>query len=1075
LQRRAQIELDARDAAQERTAAAFPDFATPAGQRAEAAQAEYRKNLADERRKRLQRLDVTGQVGEPLKLAAPPLVLPPFRPTRVRQVPVYEGPLAEPVRYERRYLDPDTGDLRPPTAGEELVEAFAQQPVMTEEQARRRGEELAAQRQAIAEARAAGRPLPEFERPEAMVSGVLSRPMDTGAIVETPLAATMRGGLGALSAAVGEGIGALTADVDPATGEFLEPESLAAKAALARRVAAAMYGMPVEEAAAGEGVGVGLLPTPGMTTERASRVPEEAPFRATPSPTDPEQRRVASQDPEGLRRLARNITVGRGLGDEFSSSPDLRQAYARVFGDEDAAWWAGTLAEMAIPVGPGAAAKTSQRLGTFLGKYAPILSPTQNLIRFADSVDVRAINTLTDWVAAASRTPQADARLTKRVAEQIVRREGIVLGQQATDAALAAIKASDGRSADEVARAVSRAIGEDPDAPIGALRTSAPTYLRMQEAIVRNTPGDFVMVTDAVAAPRAAAPAIREAANRTVATIVERDAPAIAGELRRIQARVAGTDAALAAQLGRAADDIVQEVATNGLDAATATARGSATRSLVERAARALDEDPRAAGQLYTRSSPDEVARAWAPDPSGPPTPVASLRGLTSWDDVDPQTLRLALEEIRSLAAVRAAPGVATASRRLSDLQKFVARADNPKALDTMVGRRLRAMRGQAGQRAPLSVEAARENIRATTSAAFRTTGKVLDEMAAQYRSVDKALDEMTEMASGGEAAESVWKRVLPYLYAGEPDALWAAVSPLLRGSQELPTVQRLLDLDRQLVAAGIVKGWDGLNPASFIASTKSKENVQLALLKNFMEESVVKGLAAAGREAEAVGQGILRAEDDAMALAGRARPPGLPLAPQADSVRGVVRQYDTAASDFENMLAQHGEMFSAIQDSVPVMQRAGFQQLAQDLGRAGVTWARNAVFNARYGYAVPNLPLVLGRLVQAPVISLATIGVQNTARALGASGPTGGTRESCGRRMGPCIPRTISRTWPTSTDWAPRLWRRSAWAAWLVTCWCPPASPPRNPAWVHGSSARWMQPTLPRGPWAPAWRKPLN
>ena len=50
-------------------------------------------------------------------------------------------------------------------------------------------------------------------------------------------------------------------------------------------------------------------------------------------------------------------------------------------------------------------------------------------------------------------------------------------------------------------------------------------------------------------------------------------------------------------------------------------------------------------------------------------------------------------------------------------------------------------------------------------------------------------------------------------------------------------------------------------------------------------------------------------------------------MAPQADSVRGVVRQYDTAASDFENMLAQHGEMFSAIQDSVPVMQRAGFQQ----------------------------------------------------------------------------------------------------------------------------------------------------
>ena len=111
------------------------------------------------------------------------------------------------------------------------------------------------------------------------------------------------------------------------------------------------------------------------------------------------------RDYRALRRLARNVTVGRGLGDEFRSVPALRDEYARVYGDEDAAWWAGTLASLPIPAGPGTAARASQRLGTFLGKYAPVLSPTQNLLRFADSVDVRPINVLADVAASVSKTP----------------------------------------------------------------------------------------------------------------------------------------------------------------------------------------------------------------------------------------------------------------------------------------------------------------------------------------------------------------------------------------------------------------------------------------------------------------------------------------------------------------------------------------------------------------------------------------------------------------------------------------------------------------------------------------------
>ncbi len=1025
-QRRARFELEARTAAQERTAQAFPDFATPAGQRAEAAQATYRQNLEEERKRRLEALEFTRQIGERPQLAAPPFVAPFFRPSRIEQVPVYQAPLAEPVRVERQYRDPDTGDLRPPTAAEEAVEALAQQPVLTEDQARRRGEELARQRQAIAEARAAGQPVPEFEEPEAAVSGVLSRPAGTGAVVETPLGAVLRGGLGTLEAVAGEVyFGALGYDADPTTGEPINPEEFGAKVAEVRRGLGlpetastrdvfraittvprylgsgiqAVTGLPAGDVA--ESV-VGAFPAsiaalPGAATVRTEATPEEGPLRTAPSAMDPEERRLASGDPETLRRLARNVTVGRGLGDEFRSVPALRDEYARVYGDEDAAWWAGTLASLPIPSGPGTAARASQRLGTFLGKYAPVLSPTQNLLRFADSVDVRPINVLADVAAAVSKTPQADARLVKRVAEQVVRKESIALGEEATGAALEAVGATEGRSADEVARAVSRALGEDPDVPVGALAESAPTFLRVQEAIVRNTPGDFVMVTDSVAAPRKLAPGIRKAAQAEVARVVERDAPAIAGELRRLQAAV--EDPALVADLGRAADRLAAQVAADGLQAATATARGRATRSLVERAARELGEDPRTAGQLFTRSTPDEVARKWAS--RGTDTPVGRLRGVNSWDEVDPQTLRLALEEVRSLAALRAAPDVATATRRLSDLQTYVARADNPRAMDSMVGRRLRAMRGQAGQRAPLSVERARKNIQATTSQAFRTTGKVLDEMAEEYGSVDKALDQMTELGSGGESAESVWRRTLSYLYSGEPDALWAAVSPLLKGSEELPTVQRLLDLDRQLVASQVVKGWDSSTSSSFIGATIRKENAQMALLKNFLEETVRKSLSAQGREAEAVAQGLLRAEDEATALARNVAPPGLPLAPRTEAFGDVVRQYDAAASDFENMLAQHGEQFAALVDAVPVRQRAGWTQMSGDLFRSGVAAARNAVFGLRYGYAVPNLPLVLGRLVQAPVLSVATIGLENTARTLGQLGRRLDPRQWANRRYG--------------------------------------------------------------------------
>jgi len=54
-------------------------------------------------------------------------LLPMFRPTRIRETPG-----------GRFYVDPDTGEVRKPTVTEEVIESFARQQVLSEEEARER-------------------------------------------------------------------------------------------------------------------------------------------------------------------------------------------------------------------------------------------------------------------------------------------------------------------------------------------------------------------------------------------------------------------------------------------------------------------------------------------------------------------------------------------------------------------------------------------------------------------------------------------------------------------------------------------------------------------------------------------------------------------------------------------------------------------------------------------------------------------------------------------------------------------------------------------------------------------------
>jgi hypothetical protein len=215
-------------------------------------------------------------------------ILPPFRPTRIEQGP--DGALL--------YRGPD-GSRAPATTAQLLVEAFAQQHVLTEEQAR----EMAA----VAEQMPADTLRQRFSRYLASPTGALQASTPGAGVVETPLGATLRGVLGLGSAVVGETV----------FGD--NPISF-----------------PVQKALASA-----LLP------EGTDQVPS----RQDPTlecPYDPEGRRVASTDPSAVRRVAENLAAGRTLMDEFSDQPGIRAAVG-----PEAAYWLGLPAELLTPANVG--------------------------------------------------------------------------------------------------------------------------------------------------------------------------------------------------------------------------------------------------------------------------------------------------------------------------------------------------------------------------------------------------------------------------------------------------------------------------------------------------------------------------------------------------------------------------------------------------------------------------------------------------------------------------------------------------------------------------------------------------
>ncbi len=303
------------------------------------------------------RMIIAGREDEPVE---PTAFTPMGRPTRISKKIAraqadddFEGFRIGEV--ERLYRDPDTGDLRPPTAFEELFETFAAQAVLTEAEARAADRQLQERKDAIRTRLAAGEQVP-FEEAQLLdpgmsaprtVMGVIDDAMktetETGAVSESPLGATLRSLPAFFSAALREGyFEGLGYEVDE-DGQPLDPTDFGYQVAKVR-----------------EGLGLPAVATKVATIPLAAPVPlPGVAVYARRQPdvvgTDPEARRqrpdvdVPSvlEDPSGwfegeARRIARTISNDRGVGDDFVDAPEVRAVYADLYGDPDAAFGGGS-------------------------------------------------------------------------------------------------------------------------------------------------------------------------------------------------------------------------------------------------------------------------------------------------------------------------------------------------------------------------------------------------------------------------------------------------------------------------------------------------------------------------------------------------------------------------------------------------------------------------------------------------------------------------------------------------------------------------------------------------------------
>ncbi len=891
------------------------------------------KFLEDERQRiegdverQRERMVIAGREDEPVE---PTAFFPPTRPTRVRRVRErlgadddFEGFLSDDA--ETLYRDPDTGALREPTAFEELFETFAAQPVMTEAEARAADDKVRKAREDVKRRIAAGEEVsfdeaqvldPAMSTPRTVL-GALDDAMKTegefGGVYESGLGATLRS-VPAFLSAIGRDVyfNGLGYEVDE-DGRPIDPTDTGFKIAQMREalgIPAVMTRVPTLGGTVQTPV---PLPLPGVAIYQRRQ--------AETVGTDPDARRQRPDvdvpsildDPSGWleaesRRIARTISNDRGMGDDFVDAPEVRAAYADLYGDPDAAFWGGSVFDVLIPAGPGTAFRKGKAAFEYFSKAAGETSTAQ---RAADALITTAevnnqtraqrsfSNAAADVAAIVVPGRASEGRLVRKVADNVV---DITPGLDDTQrAAMKAAVKVDSTTPDQVVRDMAKAI----DRPV-----SDPDVQRLLTEVQLRTPDDLVMVSEAVAVPRK-----------------------VATQTRKVM--------------------------------------GDAIRSL-QRADTPAEE----AMVLYRYEMPAYAKR------------VEEAGGL---DKLDPRVQNVLREQVKTQAAYRAVPEIARAVRKadtVSEFQVYVERMAElvPSTTRGAYGplmRRIAAVYGSKSYKVtPASVAKATRALRAAGASATREIKRALIAEARTSRTAEEALDRVFARELGEQNPDSLYARILGDMYGGEKVEnimkSLAVDNEVLGGRllDDVPSSQSLRRIDEHLVANG---GVNRVGPGP---------EIDRAMLRAILEEGVRKRRALGGKEFEAaiIADGTRRA-DVPPGAGGFFKVPDR-LDPSAGAPGSRLREYRLLAKpETEGRLVQGAEELVRVLGNEPGLARLGWGNWLVTKGSRIGQNLRDAEYGMRYGYYLPNVPFLVGRAIALPIVSIATIGAENTMRALARS-----------------------------------------------------------------------------------------
>jgi hypothetical protein len=581
--------------------------------------------------------------------------------------------------------------------------------------------------------------------------------------------------------------------------------------------------------------------------------------------------------------------------------------------------------------------------------------------------------------------------------------EGTTLAPGIKQATIQAIRTSDGTE-----EGITAAVRQ----PLAALGDDAADSFRAE--LQRRTPADYVFVTESVAVPRGTSAQVRQAVQGEVQRAVQRSAGEQAEYLRTLAALAADTSEQAPARVAALAERSFPGQAGQRLRTSALTSAEQGTVDALRAAADALEAKPGTVAQrsaLAALGRLEEQAGLQAGTLRGrlvqkapreatlPQELAAAVRDVDGWAALPARTREEAFEALRSAAATRAAESAGVAARRAEDITALQAaiRADNPwvaaaqRVNDGQLARWIRAVSGE--RLPPASVARATEKIRGAAEGALRSAERRIVELARETGSTNRAYERFLAESTGSISGEERWRKVLTVLYGEE-------------GLKRLqPRLQQLGDLDAVPVTVDALRAFNadaaraGLVPRLPLWSRPARR----AILKTALDEGVRKRIIAEGIDLDAAltapGGGVFGAPAAApdlprwATLAGGAQPVQRP-------VRGGVRTYDVAASRAEQKLAEGSEELVRYLESVAPAQRSSVLAMAADAGSYLFGAGRNALNNARYGFmGLPNLPYLLYRLTEAPILSMATIGAQRTLDALPQLGRA--AKDAALRRLG--------------------------------------------------------------------------